>query len=462
MAQSITGDVDLVRPLEGRVRGELIGREHPEYDQARKVDNGSIDKHPELIVRCADAGDVMAALEVGRSNGLDIAIRGGGHSVPGFGTVDDGLVIDLSRIRNVRVDPEGRLAAVGGGATLGDLDHATHAFGLATPGGILSTTGVGGLTLGGGQGYLTRKLGLTIDNLVTADVVLADSSYAKAAEDADADLLWALRGGSGNFGIVTSFTYRLHPLSTVVAGPMLWPLERAAEIMRLYRDLIPEAPEDLNGLFAFITVPPGPPFPEDLHLQKMAGVVWCWAGPASGADEALAPARALSPALDGVTEVPYPAIQAAFDPLYPSGLQNYWRAHFYEELTDEAIDRHVEGATKLPSPLSGVLVYPVDGAAARVGATDTAWSHRHARWSEVIFGTDPDPGMFDQLKSWTIEYWEALEPFALGSAYVNFLGEGESRVRASYGDNYGRLAELKRKYDPDNVFHVNQNIEPAN
>jgi FAD/FMN-containing dehydrogenase len=455
-------DMDLVSALEGRVRGEVIHRDHSEYEEARKVDNGSIDKHPELILRCADVGDVIASLELGRANELDIAVRGGGHSVPGFGTVDDGLVIDLSPIRNVRVDPAERLAFVGGGATLGEVDHATHTFGLATPLGILSTTGVGGVTLGGGMGYLTRKHGLTVDNLVSADVVLADGAFVKASADENADLLWALRGGSGNFGVVTSFTYGLHPISTVVAGPMLWPLERAAEVMRFYRDFIPAAPDDLNGIFAFITVPPGPPFPEELHLQKMCGVVWCWAGPAADADDALAPVRALSPALDGVGEVPHPAFQTAFDPLYPAGLQNYWRADFFGGLSDEAIERHVEWAEKLPTPLSGVLIYPIDGAAARVGPADTAWSHRGARWSEVIFGTDPDPANFELIKSWTIDFWGAVHPYSMGGAYVNFMAdEGQERVRSSYGDNYERLAELKRKYDPGNVFHVNQNIQPA-
>jgi FAD/FMN-containing dehydrogenase len=454
--------IDLVSALESRVRGEVIHRDHPEYEQARSVNNGSIDKYPELIVRCADVGDVIAALELGRVNGLDIAVRGGGHSVPGFGTVDNGLVLDLSPIRNVRVDPDARLAFVGGGATLGEVDHATHAFGLATPLGILSTTGVGGVTLGGGMGYLTRKHGLTVDNLVSADVVLADGSFVKVSDDENADLMWALRGGSGNFGVVTSFDYRLHPVSTVVAGPMLWPLERAAEVMRFYRDFIPDAPEDLNGLFAFITVPPGPPFPEELHLQKMAGIVWCWAGPAAEADEALATARALSPALDGVAEVPHPAFQTAFDPLYPAGLQTYWRADFFDHLSDEAIEQHIEWAAKLPTPLSGVLIYPIDGAAARVGSADTAWSYRDARWSEVIFGTDPDPANFELIKSWTIDFWEAVHPYSMGGAYVNFMAdEGQGRVRASYRENYDQLAELKRKYDPGNVFHVNQNIQPA-
>ena len=462
MTQGSTENADLVGELESLVRGEIVHRQHPEYEQARRVDNGSIDKRPEVIIRCTDAGDVMAVLSVGREAQLDIAVRGGGHSVPGFGTVDDGLVIDLSPMRNVKVDPSARLAHVGGGATLGDFDHATHAFGLATPSGVLSTTGVGGLTLGGGQGYLTRKHGLTIDNLVSADVVLADGSFVKANDEEDADLFWALRGGSGNFGVVTSFTYRLHAVSTVVAGPMLWPLDRAVEVMSFYRDFTQEAPEDLTGIFAFITVPPGPPFPEELHLQKMAGIDWCWAGSAADAEDVVAPIRALSPALDGVMEVPYPAIQAAFDPLYPAGLQNYWRGHLFDQLSDEAIERHVDGAAKLPSQLSGVLVYPLGGAAARVGSADTAWGHRDARWSEVIFGTDPDSTNFELLKSWTIEYWEALEPHAMGGAYVNFLdGDGQERVRPSYGGNYDRLAELKRRYDPHNIFHVNQNIEPA-
>jgi FAD/FMN-containing dehydrogenase len=462
LAQPSRSERDLAGALAGIVRGEVVDREHPEYDEARRVDNGSVDKYPKVIVRCADAGDVIAALRVAREAGLDIAVRGGGHSAPGFGTVDEGLVIDLSPIRNVRIDPAARLAQAGGGATLGDLDHATHAFGLATPTGILSTTGVGGLTLGGGQGYLTRKHGLTIDNLVEADVVLADGSFVTASEGENEDLFWALRGGSGNFGIVTRFTYRLHPLSSVVAGPMLWPLARAAEVMRFYRDFIPQAPEDLSGIFAFVTVPPGPPFPEELHLQKMGGVIWCWAGPAAEADDVLAPARALSPALDGVAEVPYPALQTAFDGLYPPGLQNYWRAHVFDELSDEAVERHVDGATRLPTPLSGVLVYPIDGAAARVAPERTAWGHRNARWSEVIFGTDPDPANFDRLRSWTIGFWESLEPYAMEGAYINFIGDqGRERVRPSYGESYDRLADVKATYDPDNVFHVNQNIEPA-
>jgi FAD/FMN-containing dehydrogenase len=461
MAQALVSDVDL-GALGGRVRGELIHREHPEYDQARRVNNGSIDRHPRLIIRCVDAGDVMAAVDYGRDNGLDIAIRGGGHSVPGFGTVDDGVVIDLFQIRNVRVDPDARLAFVGGGATLGDVDHATHAFGLATPLGVLSATGVGGLTLGGGQGYLTRKYGLAIDNLVSADVVLADGSFVHASEQENQDLFWALRGGSGNFGVVTSFTYRLHPVRTVIAGPMLWPLDRAAEVMAFYRDFLPGASEDLTGLWAFLTVPPGPPFPEELHLEKMCGIVWCWTGAGEEAEAALAPARALSPALDGVMELPFPALQTAFDALYPAGLQNYWRAAVLDDLPAEAIERHVEYARTLPTQLTGMNLFPIDGAAARVGAEETAWSYRNARWSMVMYGTDPDPANFELIRSWTVEYSEAVDPYSMGGAYVNFMSaEAQDRVRAGYGENYGRLAELKQKYDPNNIFHVNQNIQPA-
>jgi FAD/FMN-containing dehydrogenase len=441
----------------------VIDGDHPEYETARHVNNGSIDKRPGLIARRVDAGDLIAALEFARDHGLDVAVRGGGHSVPGFGTVDNGLVIDLSPIRNVRVDPDARQAHVGGGATLGEVDHATHAFGLATPAGVVSTTGVGGLTLGGGQGYLTRKYGLSIDNLVSADVVLADGSFVRASDDENADLIWALRGGSGNFGIVTSFTFRLHPVSTVVAGPMLWPLAQATEAMRFYRDFLPSAPDDLSGLWAFITVPPGPPFPEELHLQKMCGIVWCWAGAADDdAGEALAPARALSPVLDGVTELPYPVLQTAFDELYTAGLQNYWRADFFHDIPDEAIERHVEYAAELPTPLSGMNLFPIDGAAGRVGPTETAWSFRDVHWSQVIYGTDPEPSSFESLRSWTIEYSEAVHPYSMGGGYINFMSdEGQEGVRGSYRENYDRLAGLKRKFDPDNLFHVNQNIEPA-
>jgi len=450
--------------LQAQVRGEVIASDDARYEEARKVYNAMIDKRPALIIRCRDTADVSAALAYGRANGLDIAIRGGGHNAAGLGSVDGGLVIDLSPMKWVRVDPASHTVLAGGGCTLGDVDHATHAFGLAVPFGILSTTGIAGLTLGGGIGHLTRKYGLSIDNLIGADVVLADGSFVHASEDENDDLLWALRGGGGNFGVVTAFKYQAHPVATVIAGPTLWPLERATEIMRWYRDFIGDAPYDLGGFFAFLTVPPGPPFPEELHLQKMCGVVWCYAGPAEQADDIFRPVREQTPALDGLGAVPFPGIQSAFDPLYPPGLQSYWKADFVSELSDEAIAKHVEHGSNLPTMLSTMHLYPIDGAAGRIGPSETAWSYREARWAEVIFAVDPEPANAGLIRSWATEYWNAVHPYAAsgGGAYVNFIQEeSQDRVRASYRDNYDRLTKVKAKYDPDNVFHVNWNIQPA-
>jgi FAD/FMN-containing dehydrogenase len=459
----VTLSESAVDGLRARLRGEAIGPGDPGYDDARKVYNAMIDRRPALIARCVDVADVMAALEVGRNEGLDIAIRGGGHNGGGLGTVDDGLVVDLSGMRGVRVDPESRTAQVAAGTVLADLDHATHAFGLAVPAGIIGTTGVSGLTLGGGLGHLTRKCGLSIDNLLSADVVLADGSFVTASETQNDDLFWALRGGGGNFGVVTSFTFRCHPVSTVVAGPMLWSLEDSADVLRAYREFIPAAPEELTGLFAFLTVPPGPPFPEELHLRKMCGVVWCYSGPADNAERVIAPAREWAPVvLDGVQAMPLPALQTAFDALYPPGDHWYWRADFVKEIPDEAVTRHVEFGEKLPTWKSTMHLYPVDGAPHRVGPSDTAWAYRDAVWAQVMVGVDPDPASAELLRSWTVDYWDALHPYSAGGAYVNFMmDEGQERVRATYRDNYDRLAAVKRTYDPDNVFHVNQNIQPS-
>ncbi|HZQ64572.1 MAG TPA: FAD-binding oxidoreductase [Gaiellaceae bacterium] len=445
------------------LHGEVIEPDDPGYDEARKVYNGMIDKRPAAIARCADQGDVIQAIRYGRERGLDIAIRGGGHNGGGLGTVDDGLVIDLSGIRGVHVDPKTATVRVAGGSLLRDVDHATAAFGLAVPAGIIGTTGAGGLTLGGGIGHLTRRSGLTIDNLLSADVVLADGSVVTASEDEHPDLFWALRGGGGNFGVVTSFTFRGHPVDTVVAGPMLWSLDRSAEILRAYREFIPSAPRELNGFFAFLTVPPAPPFPEELHLQKMCGVIWCYSGPASEADAALAPARDWAPvALDGVQPMPLPMLQGAFDGLYPPGDQWYWRADFVTEIPDEAVERNVEFGEKLPTWKSTMHLYPIDGAVHDVGESDTAWAYRNARWSQVMVGVDPDPANAEALRTWAVDYWEALHPYSAGGAYVNFMmDEGQDRVKATYGKNYDRLVQVKKTYDPDNVFHVNQNIVPA-
>jgi FAD/FMN-containing dehydrogenase len=391
-----------------------------------------------------------------------IGIRGGGHSAGGLAVCDDGLIIDLSAMRNIRVDAEARTARVEGGCTWGDVDRTTHAYGLAVPSGFISTTGVAGLTLGGGTGHLTRRFGLTIDSLLSADLVLADGRQIRASEEEHPDLFWALRGGGGNFGVVTAFEFRLHPVERVVAGPTLWPLDRSREVLRWYREFILDAPEDLNGFFAFMTVPPAPPFPPELHGQKMCGVVWCWTGPATRTDEVFEPVRGRGPALFGVQEMPFPALQSAFDPLYPPGLQWYWRADFIREIPDASIEEHVRHAARMPTALSTMHLYPMDGAVHRIGRHETAFSYRDANWNQVIVGVDPDPAMREQIIRWTREYWEAVHPYSSGGAYVNFLmdDEGGDRVRATYRDNYPRLIEVKRRYDPENRFRVNQNIDP--
>jgi FAD/FMN-containing dehydrogenase len=444
-------------------RGDLLDPDNEGYQEARKLYNAMIDRRPALIARCADVADVIAAVNHARETGLRAAIRGGGHNGAGLGSCDDGLVIDLSTMRGTRVDPAARTVRAQGGCTWGDVDHATHAFGLATPSGIISTTGVGGLTLGGGIGHLARSCGLSIDNLLEADIVLADGSLVHASEDEHPDLFWALRGGGGNFGVVTSFLFRLHPVDTIVGGPTLWPLERAGEIMRWYREFMPNAPEELTGFFAFLVVPPADPFPEELHMRRMCGVVWCHTGSEEQAHAALREVRELDPALFGVQPMPYPALQSAFDQLYTTGLHWYWRADFVRELSDEAIERHVEHGSQLPTMHSTMHLYPIDGAAGGVSDTATPWAYRDSRWAQVIVGVDPAPAKAEEIKRWTVDYWDALHPFSAGGAYVNFLGEGEGqdRVRTTYGKNYDRLAQVKARYDPDNFFRVNQNIPPA-
>jgi len=451
-----------VEVFKANLRGPVVQPEDEGYDATREVYNAMIDKRPALVARCADVADVISAVNFGRENDLLVAIRGGGHNGAGLGVCDNGLVIDLSRMRGIRVDPASRTVRVEGGATWGDVDHATHAFGLATPSGIISTTGVGGLTLGGGLGHLTRRCGLTIDNLLEADVVLADGSFVTASEEENEDLFWAIRGGGGNFGIVTSFLFRLHPISNIIGGPTLWTLEQAPDVMRWYRDFIASAPEDLGGFFAFLTVPPAPPFPEHLHMKKMCGIVWCYTGPEEMAEDVFAPVQEVgTPALHGVHEMPYPALQSAFDGLYPSGLQWYWKADFINELSDEAIAEHMKFAEG-PTLHSTMHLYPINGAAHRVGKNETAWSYREATWGMVIAGVDPEPANRERITEWARDYWEAIHPHSAGGAYVNMMmNEGQDRVKDSYRDNYDRLAAIKRKYDPANFFRVNQNIEPG-
>jgi FAD/FMN-containing dehydrogenase len=444
--------------------GRLTGPDDADYDEARKVYNAMIDRRPALIAHCADSDDVAKAVGFARDQGLLLAVRGGGHNGAGLGTVDEGVVIDLSALKDIEVDADARTVRVGGGCTWGEVDAATNEHGLATPSGIISTTGVGGLTLGGGLGHLTRQCGLAIDNLLEAEVVLANGEHVRASADENPDLYWAIRGGGGNFGVVTSFLFRLHDVGTVVAGPTFWPVEAAAEVLSAYREFLPNAPRELNGFFAFATVPPGPPFPEEIHLRKVCGVVWCYVGSEEDAAKAMAPLlEALpEPLLHAVAPMPHPAVQGMFDEVYPPGDQWYWRADFVNEIPDEAVEIHARFGAEMPTMKSTMHLYPIDGAAHDPDASDTAWRYRDARWGSVFAGVDPDPANADAIRKWTVDYFEALHPHSAGGAYVNMMmDEGQERVRASYGDNYDRLAEIKAKYDPDNLFRVNQNIEPA-
>ncbi|WP_019447232.1 FAD-binding oxidoreductase [Cupriavidus sp. BIS7] len=449
--------------LKPQFRGQLIQPGDATYDQARAVYNGMIDKHPALIARCTDVADVIAAVNAARDGGMLLAVRGGAHNGAGLGTCDGGLVIDLSPMKGVFVDPARNTLRVGGGCTWGDVDHAASAYGLATPSGFLSTTGVGGLTLGGGIGYLSRTFGLTIDNLLSAEVVLADGRVVNASSSENADLFWALRGGGGNFGVVTSFEFKAHPVATVYGGPMLWPMDQARELMKWWREFILTAPEDINGWFGFVTVPPGPPFPEAVHLQKMCAVVWCYTGPLDQAEDRFRPIRdAMPPAVDFAGPIPWPVLQSMFDGLYPPGLQWYWKADFVSDLSDKAIDLHLKYAHQLPSMHSTMHLYPINGAAHRAGPGDTAFSYRDANFASVIVGVDPDPANNDRIVQWAKDYWLALHPHSAGGGYINMMmDEGNDNVKAAYRDNYPRLAEIKRKYDPANLFRVNQNIRPA-
>jgi FAD/FMN-containing dehydrogenase len=451
--------------IKSGLRGELIEPGDEGYDEARKVYNGMIDRHPRLIARCADVADVIAAVNFARDNRLTLSIRGGSHSVPGFAMCDDGLVIDLSRMKSIHVDPITRTVRAEGGCTWGDVDHAAHAFDLAVPAGVISSTGVAGLTLGGGTGHLTRKYGLTCDNLISADVVTADGRFLKASADENADLFWALRGGSGNFGVVTSFEFRTHPVSTVLGGLVFYPIEKARETLRFYRKFIAEAPEELSAFFAFQKGPPVPFVPKDLHGVTMCAIVACYSGPdLNKGEEVVKPLREFGPpALDHLGPVPLPRLNSAFDPLLPPGLQHYWKADFFDALSDEAIEAHVEYGPKVPTVQSTVHIYPIDGEPQRVGMDETAFSYRDASFSTVVAGMWPDPADNEKNIAWVRQYFEALHPHSSGGAYVNFMSddEGQDRVKASYRDNYQRLVEVKNKYDPTNLFHVNQNIKPT-
>ena len=443
----------------------LIGPDDQRYDEARALFNAMIDRRPALIARCATADDVAAAIRFAREHGLPLAVRGGGHNGGGLGSVDDGVVIDLAPMKDVSVDPVARTVRVGAGCVWGEVDAATGPHALAVPTGIISSTGVAGLTLGGGHGYLSRRHGLTIDNLLSAELVLADGSKVTASADENPDLFWAIRGGGGNFGVVTEFTFRAHPLETVVGGPTFWAIEDADRLLAAYREWLPAAPRNVAGFFNFHTIPPvKEAFPEELHLRKVCGVVWCIDATDEEAEQAMAPMLSVAePLLHGVGRMPIAALNSAFDGLYSPGDQWYWRGAFVREIPDEAIALNREWNERMPGFKAGTHFYPVDGAVNDVGTTDTAFAFRDATWSQVFIGCDPDPASAGAVREWTIGYHEALAPYSAGASYVNFMmdDEGQARVKATYGPNYARLQQVKASYDPDNVFRVNQNITPA-
>ena len=453
---------ELLNHFKNSLHGKLVLPTDAEYDTVRKVYNGMIDKRPAMIVQCADVQDVIACVNFSRENKILLAVRGGGHNAGGLGIADDALVIDLSPMKEIKVDTVSKTVKVQGGCLLKEMDAATHEVGMTVPAGIFGTTGVAGLTLGGGLGYMTRQYGLSIDNLLEAEVILANGKQVKASAKENTDLFWALRGGGGNFGIVVSFLFKLCPAHTVYGGPMLWPVSDTKEMLTWYHNFISKAPDNVYGFFVTLTVPPVAPFPEHLHLKKMCGVVWCYTGDMDEAEEVFKPIRAFkTPALDFAGPIPVPALQTLFDGLYPPGLLWYWKADYVKDLPEAAIDVHVKYGNELPTPLSSMHMYPVNGAASRVGKNETAWNYRDANYAVVIVGIDPDQSNKDKIINWARDYWNAHHPHSAGGAYINFMmDEGEDRIKATYGDNYKKLTEIKAKYDPDNLFRVNQNIKP--
>jgi FAD/FMN-containing dehydrogenase len=448
-------DKALTQDFQSRLRGTLIDPEDDGYDAARKVYNAMIDKRPALIAQCAGTADVIAAVNFARTHDLPLAVRAGGHSVAGNSMCDAGLVIDLTPMQGVRVDPVQRTARAEGGVTWGGFDHETQAFGLATTGGIASTTGLAGLTRGGGIGYLNRKYGLACDNLLSADVVLADGRLLTASATEHPDLFWALRGGSGNFGVVTSLEYRVHPVGPVLAGLCVWPLPQAKEVLRFYREFSIAAPDELRLDATLTTTPVGPGL----------AIIVCWCGAIEEGERVVKPLRAFGPpAVDTVAAVPYKTIQTLLESMgYVPGLFHYWKSSFIKELSDDAIATLVDTCHPAPGPLCAVALEHLGGAIARIGDTETAFTHRHAQHSCLILAAWADPTESNQHIAWARQLAEATKPFLEDAVYVNYLGEGEgeARVRAAYGANYERLVAIKQQYDPANLFRLNQNIRPT-
>jgi FAD/FMN-containing dehydrogenase len=449
--------------LRQQVRAPVLTAGDPGYEDARTVHNGMFDRHPKAIIRAEQVADVIAAVNVARDAGLELAVKGGGHSAPGFGTTDGGLVIDLSLLRHVHVDPRAQTARAGGGATWGDFNYATHAYGLATTGGIISTTGIGGLTLGGGIGYLTRAYGLSIDNLVSAEVVTADGQVLSASENEHPDLFWALRGGGGNFGVVTSFEYRLHPVKDVYVGIFFYELDATADLLRFFREFIKDAPEAYGAFPAFQIAPPLEFIPADRHGDTFCAAIVHWAGPLEQGEAAMKPFREVAPVVaEMVGPMPYPALNGAFDALFPKGIRSYWKGAFVTELTDDAVAAHVEHGSKVPEVSATMHLYPINGACHRVGSAETAFAYRDATFATVIVCAWQDPAVDAERIRWVRDYYQAIAPYSEAGGYVNFMSDDDQgKVQDNYSGNYARLAQVKRTYDPDNLFHLNQNIRPA-
>jgi FAD/FMN-containing dehydrogenase len=443
-----------IRQLRSDLHGALLQPADGLYDSARRVWNGMIDRHPALIVRCGDAEDVVTAVHFARTQDLLVAVRGGGHNVAGNAVCDGGMVIDLSPMKAVHVDATRRTARAQAGLTWGELDRATQAFGLATTGGEVSSTGIAGLTLGGGLGWLMGKHGLTCDNLLAVDVVTADGRRLTANRNENPDLFWGVRGGGGNFGIVTSFEYQLHPVGTVLGGLLLYKQRQAREFLRVFRDVTAAAPDELTSIGALLTAADGTP---------AVGIALCYCGPIAEGERLVAPLRRFgAPLVDQIRPLAYPELQSMLDATVPPGRLNYWKANFLRDLRDDAIDAIIEQAATIPSPYSSVLIEHVHGAVSRVGANETAVGTRTAPYSLGIYSVWTDPRETDEHVQWTRQFARVMEPFASGAVYVNYLGdEGEQRVHAAYGANYERLTALKAKYDPTNFFRLNQNIRPS-
>jgi FAD/FMN-containing dehydrogenase len=446
-------------------RGELVLPADPSYDDARKIWNAAIDRRPVCVARCTGVADVVAAVRFARDRGLPVAVRSGGHGVGGHALCDDGLVIDLTPMKGIRVDPAARTARAEAGVLWGELDRETQLFGLATVGGIVTHTGIAGLTLGGGIGWLMRKYGATVDNLLSADLVTAEGQLVRASAEENPELFWGIRGGGGNFGIVTSFEYRLHPVGpTVLAGPIFHPLERAGEVLRFYRGFIRDAPDELTTIFHLRVAPPLPFLPEDLHGKPIVMIGACYAGTPEDGVEVLRPLKEFgAPLVDLLEPKPYLALQSMFDASVPHGWHYYWKSLELPPLTDASIDTLVEHASALTSPKSYCIVFQLGGALSRVGETETAFSQRDAAHDVNINAvwTEADPESERHI-AWTRDFYDAMQPHSRGGVYLNFLGEeGPDRVREAYGaTSYERLVQLKRAYDPTNFFRLNQNIEP--